>query len=164
MKYILLFVAFSFSFQLHAQENAEKPSTKIFVRLYDNNNYKIGKGNLLYGNDSTIQLSKGHTIKSFPVTEVEAIKTKHAAGHNFLIASSIGVSAFIATEIIASSIGNGNDNGSTSFDVALVGLPLPIAGLVAGGVAEALRKSETFIVNGSTAQWLAARKILLNLK
>jgi hypothetical protein len=39
-----------------------------------------------------------------------------------------------------------------------------VAGFAIGGVAEAFRKSQTFLINRNMAQWIAARKELLNLK
>lgn len=163
MKYFLLFVAFAFSFQLHAQENESvKPKAKIFVRLYDHNNQKVGKGHLLYGNDSTLKLSKGHSINSFPVSEIEIIKSKHAGGHNLLISSFIGFVAGIVAISLASVVGNGI--GESSFDIAFVGFLCPLAGVVVGGVAEGFRKSQTLMINRNSTQWIAARKELLNLK
>ena len=163
MKYILLFVAFSFSFQLFAQENEDaKPKAKIFVRLYNHNNQKVGKGHLLYGNDSTIQLSLGRTIARFPVSEIETIKTKRAGGHNLLLGTAIGFGAGIAVVGLASVVEHGN--GVASFDIAVVGLLLPVAGFAAGGVSEAFRKSQTFLINGNTAQWIASRDKILNHK
>ena len=163
MKYFLLFVVITFSFQLYAQASkAAKPKVKLFVRLYDHNNQKVGKGRLLYGNDSTIQISNGHTISSFPVSEIEIIKTKHAGGHNLIMGTAIGFGAFIASIGLASLVENGS--GESSFDISIIGLLCPVAGFVAGGVAEAFRKSQTFLISRNTAQWIAARKKILNLK
>lgn len=163
MKYFLIFIAFAFSFQIQAHENKSvKPKTKIFVRIYDNKNHMVGKGHLLYGNDSTLQLSNRHIITSFPVTEIEIMKTKHGGGHNLLMGTAIGFGAGIAAIGIASIVENGN--GESSFDIAFVGFLFPLAGFAAGGVAEAFRKSQTFLINRNRAQWIAARKELLNLK
>lgn len=163
MKYLLLIFAFFLSVQSYAQENENvKPKVKIFVRLYTQNNQKVGKGHLLYGNDSSIQISSGHTIERFRVSEIEIIKTKHAGGHNLLIGTAIGFGAGLATIGVASIVDMGS--GESSFDIAIAGLLCPLAGFATGGVAEILRKSQTFVINGNTAQWIAARNKLLNHK
>ena len=163
MKYFLLFVAISLSFQLYAQESkSAKPKVKLFVRLYDHNNQKVGKGHLLYGNDSTIKLSNGHTITSFPVSEIEIIRTKHAGGHNLIIGTAIGFGAGIAAIGLASVVDNGI--GESSFDIAVAGILCPLAGFAAGGVAEIFRKSQMFLINRNPPQWIAARNKLINLK
>ena len=162
MKSSLLFIAFAFSCQLYAQENkVAKPDVKIFVRLYNKDNQKVGGGNLLYGNDSTIQLSNGHKVNSFPLSEIQIIKTKHGAGHNLLHGTLIGVYAGIAALGVASIVEKGK--GESSFDIAVVGLLCPVAGFAAGGVAEAFRKSDMYLVNSNTAEWIAARKQILKL-
>lgn len=79
-----------------------KPKMKIFVRLYNNNNQKVGSGNLLIGNNSTEQLSNGHTSNSFPVSTIQIIKTKHGAVHNLLKGTLTGFGAGIATLGVAS--------------------------------------------------------------
>ena len=162
MKSILLFIAIAFSCQLFAQQNkAPKSKVKIFVRLYNNENQKVASGNLLYGNDSTIQLSNGHRVNSFPLSEIQIIKTKHGAGHNLLHGTLIGFYAGIATFGLASIVEKGK--GESSFDIAVVGLICPVAGFAAGGVAEVLRKSEKYLIDRNTEEWIAARKQLLKL-
>lgn len=163
MKYFLIFIAFAFSFQIHAQENKSvKPKTKIFVRIYDNKNHKVGKGHLLYCNDSTLQLSNRHIITSFPFKEIEIMKTKHGGGHNLLMGTAIGFVTGIAALVLATVVEHGN--GVASYNIAFTGFICTLAGVAAGGVAEAFRKSQTFLIDRNTTQWISSRNKLLNLK
>jgi hypothetical protein len=164
MKYIVFLFAFAFSSQLKAQNNIAKPVNKIFVRLYSNSNKKIARGYLQYGNDSTIQVSRNHTVKNFPVTDIGVIKTKHATGHNLLIGTVTGAVAGAAAIGLSDAVRNGNDNGASAFDIAIVGLLLPAAGVAGGGIAELLHKSSAYMINSDRTKWMNARNELLMMK
>ena len=166
MKYILLFAAFAFSFHLYAQENdTAKPTVKIFVRLYDDNHHKIGKGHLLYGNDSSIEVKQNSKLNNFPVQQVAYIKTRRSAGHSVLIGAAVGIATGIILIAASSGASTQNSEGtSASFGEALGGVAAPFAGVAAGGIAAAFRKRDTIIINGSAKQWKDARKKLLNSK
>ena len=55
---------------------AEAPSKKIFIRLYNEQGRRIGKGHLLYGNDTVIMLRKRRSIHKYHVLTVTFIKTR----------------------------------------------------------------------------------------
>ena len=138
---------------------AQRSNTKIFVRLYNSNGKKIYKGNLLSGSDSTIQLSGKNTATSLPISKIFFIKTKHAAGHAILKGTAIGTGAGLLL-LAASTSGDGGSYGNNSFGIAVAGLLSPIAGIAGGGIAELFRKSRTFTINGSAAEWHTAKQIL----
>jgi hypothetical protein len=91
------------AFQTYSRnQDSAQPDKKIFIRLYNNGHNKIGKGDLLYGNDSIIKIARGHKEISFPVHEISFIKTRRSAGHSILIGTAIGTSVGII--LVAASV------------------------------------------------------------
>jgi hypothetical protein len=167
MKYILLLFSVIFFNNSYAQDNNSSGNNtkKIFVRLYNSNNEQIGKGDLLYGSDSSIEVKRNSRLNTFPVQQVAYIKTRRSVGHSILIGAAVGTATGII--LIAASAGANTQNSegtAASFGEALGGVAAPFVGVAAGSIAAAFRKRETIIVNGSAEQWKDARKKLLALQ
>jgi hypothetical protein len=160
MKQFILFVLLLFSFELYAQtQDTGKADKKIFVRLYSSND-KIGKGHLLYGDDSTIEIMRKHKQLRFPVNKISFIKTRRSGGHNVLMGTAIGVGTSLALFVASAATDDKENNeapGGTSFGLGIAGLIAPVAGVAGGSIAAAVRKRETFHVDGDVEKWKHAR-------
>ena len=139
---------------IHAQKN-------IFIRLYDLNGKKIGKGNLLPGTDSTIDLLRGKKTKTFSISKVDEVKTRRTFGHSVLIGTGVGVGLATVGIIISASASN-SDNQETSFDAGLIALGLPYAGALVGTVVGAVTKRRTFEIKGNADNWKPLKDKMLS--
>ena len=133
---------------------------KIFIRVYNSSNVKIGKGNLLPGTDSTIELMHGHQHISIPVKEIVVIKTRHSAGHAILVGTAAGMSIGILLYTAATVI----KNSESSFNLALIGTPMPVAGIVSGGIVAVARHKVTLRIDGDVEKWKITKQILPGMK
>jgi hypothetical protein len=85
--FTLLFLI-SVSWKLAAQE-------AIFIRVYDVDGRKIGKGKVLAVTDTSLQLKvRGTDTVDLSVANIGRIQTRRSAGHNVLIGSLIGAGLF----------------------------------------------------------------------
>ncbi len=160
MKYLLLILFAVFFKQSYAQDSSS--TKKIFVRLYNSNNEKIGKGYLLYGYDSLIEIKQHAALNTFPVQQVAYIQTRRSTGHSILTGAAIGTATGVILIGISAGADTQNSEGtSASFAEALAGVAAPFVGAAIGGVAATFRKRETIIINGNTEQWKDARKKIL---
>ena len=135
----------------------------IFIRLYDVNGRKIGKGNLMPGTDSTIQVLHGKQTNMFSISRVGEIKTRRTFGHSVLIGTGVGVGLGTIGLVVAI-IGDNSDNingGEASFDIAVSSFAAPYAGALVGAVVAALTKRETFEINGDAGKWKTVKSGLL---
>lgn len=77
-----------FSLSSYTQDNTQ--NVEEFVRVYNLDGKKIGKGNINFINDTIIKIRKGGRIESIKIKDIGIIKTKHSAGHNVLIGAAVG--------------------------------------------------------------------------
>ena len=91
MKKVILLLTLLICINLSAQE-ATRTQT-LFVRVFDLDGKKIGKGHIYATNDSLLVLKKNEKLKEIYVREIGKIKTKRSGGHNFLIGATSGVVA-----------------------------------------------------------------------
>jgi len=139
---------------IHAQKN-------IFIRLYDLNGKKIGKGNLLPGTDSTIDVLRGKRTNTFSISNVGGVKTKRTFGHSVLIGTGVGV-GLATIGIAVSAIASNSNNEETSFDAGLIALGLPYAGAFVGTVVGAITKRRTFEIKGNADNWKPLKDKMLS--
>ena len=151
---LIIFFAILLCLNVNAQKN-------IFIRLYGANGGKLGKGNLLAGNDSLIEVLRGKKKDTFLVSKVNLLKTKRVFGHSVLIGTGIGVGLGTIGIIAASTGDNNNEGSSWSFGVALGSVAAPYVGAATGAVVGAVTKRTTFEIKGDPENWKAARNKLL---
>lgn len=161
MKPIVLFIFISIAANAHAQQ-ADIPAPeprKIFLRLYDDNDNKIGDGDFVSATDSTLLLKKGRKTKTVPVTTIYAIKTKHGYGYSVLVGTTSGLFAGSLVYLISAMaiMGQTNIASDTEYNLGLVAIMAPVAGAAVGIGAEQFRKSDTFLIHGNTAEWLVVK-------
>ncbi len=91
MKKVILLLTLLTCISLSAQETTKTQT--LFVRVFDLDGKKIGKGHIYATNDSILVLKKNEKLKELYVREIGKIKTKRSGGHNFLVGSATGVVA-----------------------------------------------------------------------
>lgn len=139
------------SSNLFSQENTNKK--KLFVRVYDLEGKKIGKGHVNILNDTLLELKKNSKLIQFNVNDIGTIKTKRSAGHNILIGTAIGATTF-AILGAASADPDAWIFGYTAAEGAAVGaLGGGLGGAAVGGASVAFKNSVTYPINGNIDKW-----------
>jgi len=153
-----LFIALLLSAAIFSQQDnlivlrpgpAEAPSKKIFIRLYNEQGRRIGKGHLLYGNDTVIMLRKRRSIHKYHVLTVTFIKTRRHPVGDIAIGTGV-VAAFLAVSWVTS-------------DPQDRGLSLPVPGTSTGTAAGMTIKRRTIWIYRDIENWKAVRKLFFNL-
>lgn len=135
----------------YAQENPNEK--KLFVRVYNLEGKKIGKGHVNFVNDTLLGLKKNSKFLQFNVNDIGIIKTKRSAGHNILIGAAIGATTF-AILGAASADPDAWIFGYTAAEGAAVGaLGGALGGAAVGGASVAFKNSMTYPINGNIDKW-----------
>lgn len=156
MKRLFIYLIFIiFCCQVGAQKN-------LFVRVYNLDEKKINKGQVLSITDSSLHLkSKGVNTVIFPIISIGKVKTKHSPGHHILIGSSVAASSMAIlgaasadpdAAIFGYTAGEGAGAG------ALLGAPL---GAVIGGIIYLFKKPKTFVINADKEKWKTFQSFIL---
>jgi hypothetical protein len=158
MKHLCLFIAM---FLLGFSGYSQKP---VFLRVFDVNGSKIGKGTLIDLTDTSLVISGSNGLE-IPYTRIGFIKTRRSIGHTIIKSGSIvaGFTAILLT--VSGSAGAGVTYGGGGFSyhfsagdiLAISMLSGGIYGTMIGGVTALLRKPLTFPVNGDERQWRRTR-------
>ena len=156
MKKVILLLTLLMSINISAQ-HANKTKT-LFVRVFDLDGKKIGKGYIYAINDSVLILNKNKKLKELYVKEIGKIKTKRSGGHNVLIGATSGVVA----GAILGSINPPTDSSGGTFTWAggssgeefasglIVGV---ISGTIIGGISALFKSPKTFIIDANAEKW-----------
>lgn len=135
-----------FSLSSYTQDNTQ--NVEEFVRVYNLDGKKIGKGNINFINDTIIKIRKGGRIESIKIKDIGIIKTKHSAGHNVLIGAAIGggtlgVLGAATADPDAWILGYSAPEGFAG------GLVIGgTAGAALGGITALFKTSNTYLING----------------
>ncbi|MFD0976028.1 hypothetical protein [Salinimicrobium gaetbulicola] len=152
MKKFILFLSLMAGIPLMAQIETEVPD--LFVRLFDLQGNKLGKGKVLLISDTSLTLNRKGRSMEFPIKEIGLVKTKRSGKHNVLIATAIG--AVIGGMAGAASAEPDTWFGYTSSEGAFGGAVLGgAAGAGIGGITLLLKNSKTYIINGEPSNWKA---------
>jgi outer membrane lipoprotein SlyB len=162
IKKISVFViSLIFCANLFAQN--ETASHNVFVRVYDLQNKKIGKGKILAITESSIQLIRGRKkIDTIPASNIGLIKTKRSGGHNVLLGAAAG--AVIIGVSIASDTNEDNAFFSVEGDILGGAIMGGTVGVVLGGITGLSKNVVTYEINGEMAKWKAFEIMMLNNK
>jgi hypothetical protein len=155
MKTLAFVLLISLSSQAIAQDS-------LFVRVYDLNGRKTHKGKISAVTDSSLTLKRGNAPTIFPVRDIGSIRTRRSAGHNMLLATTIGV---VPLAILGAASANQNDSqngftiiqynaGEGALGGALIGLA---AGGLIGGISILCKNSIRFSIDGDPQKWKAFR-------
>ncbi len=146
---------------LLAQNEMDK--VKVFVRVYDLQNKKIGKGKILAITESSIRLIKGRKkIDTIPASNIGLIKTKRSGGHNVLLGAAAG--AVIIGVSVASDTNEDNAFFSVEGDILAGAIMGGTVGVVLGGITGLSKNVVTYEINGEMAKWKAFDIMMLNNK
>lgn len=161
MKNLMFAIALLFSMTVCAQTRIKK-NTNVFVRVYDLQGKKIGKGNILSMSETSLQLYRKEELVTVLASNIGSIKTKHSAGNNVLIGAVIGATA-MATLGAATADPDALILGYTAGEGASVGALLGgTAGAAIGGITILFKNSKLYQINGDREQWMAFKEMILN--
>lgn len=81
-------------------------------------------------------------------------------GHAILVATAAGMSIGILLYTAATVI----KNSESSFNLALIVTPMPVAGIVGGGIVAVARHKVTLRIDGDVEKWKITKQILPGMK
>ncbi|TWV93308.1 hypothetical protein [Chitinophaga pinensis] len=117
----------------------------LFIRIFDQHDHLIAKGELIATTDTSVQLRKGKASIEIPVRDIGTIKTKRSFGHPILIGGIIGtLSGAITGAAGHESLNSGSDyfdlETSLGEDMAAVALAGAVVGGLIGTIVAATQK------------------------
>jgi hypothetical protein len=141
--------------------HAQKPESlnKIFVRVYNLNDKKIGAGKIAFINDGIIGLKRSNAYRSIFLRDIGKIKTKKSGGNYVVKGALIGAGVGLLHGIVNRESDDACDDClfdfgySKGFYVATDMVTGAYIGAAAGGVTSILKDRETFMINGDFKQW-----------
>jgi hypothetical protein len=126
---------------------AAKSQSSLFVRVFDMNGNKIGKGTIANITDSSIQLSKSdHYILA---KNIGAIRTKRSFGHNVLVSTIVTTGIFVTVMAIGSSDKGGLLSWTLMDGIGVGFIAGAIYGPPIGAFTTLFKNTMTFPINGS---------------
>jgi len=158
MKNLIFAITLILSINVCAQNGFE--NTYVFVRVYDLQGKKIGKGKIFSISETSLQLNrKGESVK-IPVSSIGFIKTKHSEGNNVLVGAVIGATTM---GIFGATIAEpGLLFGFSASEGAAGGVVLGgIAGAAIGGITILFKNSKSYEINGDKAKWKAFKEMII---
>ena len=160
MKTLIFVITLILSINVCAQNEFE--NTDVFVRVYDLQGKKIGKGKILSMSETSLQLNKKGNSLTIPVSDIGSIKTKHSGGNNVLIGAATGA-AVMAVLGAATADPDACILGYTAGEGAAVGAILGgTAGAAIGGITILFKNSKSFEINGELEKLIAFKEMILN--
>lgn len=163
MKNLIFAITLILSFNIYAQDGFKKAN--IFVRVYDLQGKKIGKGRIGSITDTLLHLNKDKESLKIPVRSIGLIKTDRSAGNNVLVGAATGATAF-AILGVATSDSEDTWFGYTAGEGAAAGAILGgIAGAAIGGITVLFKnsKSNEISINGDELKLKAFKELITGL-
>lgn len=159
MKNLIVAITLILSSTVCAQNDFE--NTNIFVRVYDLQGKKIGKGKILSISDMSLQLYRKEASITVLLPDIGSIKTKHAAGNNVLVGAAIGATT-LAILGAASADPDAWLFAYTAGEGAAAGALLGgTAGAAVGGITILFKNSDSYEINGDTEKWKAFKEMMI---
>lgn len=157
VKTLSICVVLVFSTSIHSQEsNIEKD---IFVRVFNIEGKKIGKGRIAFANDTILKLKKGKKNISIEINKIGSLKTKRSGGNSILVGSIVGMS-------VGAVLGASTTDPDTSWwltpaeGATAFGLLGVLGGGAVGGIVAGSKNMQTFIINGDEDRWLIFKEFI----
>ncbi len=167
MKNLILAITLILGINVCAQD--EFVNSNVFVRVFDLQDKKIGKGKIFSFSGTALKLSRNGKPVEIPVSNIGTIRTKHSAGNNILIGAASGVVAGAilgsinpptdssgGTFTSATSIGGSSGEEFTSG--LIVGV---ISGTIIGGITILFKNSKSYEINGDKAKLKSFKEIII---
>jgi len=165
MKKLILLLALLISINISAQQ--ENVTKKLFVRVFNIDGKKIGKGHIYSINDSSLILSKNKKLKELNLKKINKIKTKRSGGHNVLVGATSGA----LVGVILGSVNPPTDSsggtftwaGGSSGDELSSGVTVGvISGTIIGSISGLFKNSKTFKIESNSENWNAFVDYVMN--
>ncbi|PIB38541.1 hypothetical protein [Maribacter sp. 4G9] len=160
MKYVLLSLTLILCLNIAAQNSIKAKNG--FVRVYNVQGKKIGKGKILNISETSLQLIRHGETTSFTVNEIGKVKTKRSGGNNVLVGALSGAVTFAIIGVAS----NDPDsqilrlsNGEAAVAGAFVGGTL---GTGIGVISLLFKNSKTFEINGDIEKWNVFKEMIPN--
>ena len=159
MKNLIFAITLILGINVCAQNAYE--NTNVFVRVYDLQGNKIGKGKILSISESSLQLNRKRESVEIPVSSIGSIKTKRSAGNNVLIgavtgATTMAILGAATADPDAWICCNTAAEGATAG--ALVG---GTVGAAIGGITILFKNSKSYEINGDKAKLKAFKEMII---
>ncbi|WMI65999.1 hypothetical protein RBH94_02300 [Aestuariibaculum sp. YM273] len=156
MKKVILLLVLLISINLSAQQ--DNVTKKLFVRVFNIDGKKIGKGHIYLINDSLLVLSKSKKLNELYLKDIHKIKTKRSGGHNILIGATSGVIAGVILGSVNpptdSSGGTFTWAGGSSGDELASGVTIgAISGTIIGAISGLFKNQKTFTIQSNPEKW-----------
>lgn len=162
MKTLFFAIAFILSININVQE--ETKISNVFVRVYDLQNKKISKGQILLISDTSIELKAKKGPIKIESKSIGFIKTKHSAGNNILKGALIGGS-FFALIGVATADPDAFILGYTDREGSAAGAILGgTAGAAIGAATTLFKNSEYYTINGDEFKFKEFKELITGLR
>lgn len=151
MKNLIYILLCFISLSVFAQEKNQ--TTTKFVRIYNLEHKKIGKGIIQGVDETNLYVKRNSKILKIPFTDIGKIKTKRSFGRHVLYGLSSGALVVGLGNAIAyddNSISGPKNRVDAAIGGAFVGIVL---GSVVGGITHFFIPNKQFIINGNINLW-----------
>ncbi len=158
MKNLIFAITLILSINVCAQNEFE--NTNVFVRVYDLQGKKIGKGKILSISETSLQLNGKGEI---PVSSIGSIKTKRSAGHNILVLAAVGGAA---GGLVVAPFAGMAAYAATGVVYRVAGTAAVAIG-AAAAIGEAIgsttrsKKSKSYEINGDEEKWKTFKEMIV---
>lgn len=163
MKAVLIASAFIIFLSSAAQVEPEKSGR--YVRVFDLEGKKIGKGRILAITERSLELKarkeNGPTV--IKLDDMGYIQTRRSGGHKILMGTAIGAGTFA---VIGAASADPDDwlFGYSAGEGATGGAVLGgIAGAAIGGITALLKKSVRYYIQGDPILWQSFKEVITGL-
>ncbi|WP_296699533.1 hypothetical protein [Algoriphagus sp.] len=148
MKYFII-VIFLFSWLPSFSQNKGFP-TGAFIRVYNSDGIKIGKGKISSLTESDLILGSEQKSKSIPVKNISIIKTKRSKGHLPLIFGGTGflIGAGIGADAASNDLLYNSYYDFRGSSIILFGLLTGVGSSALGLIISASKKYEVYEIDG----------------
>jgi len=158
MKNLIFAITLLLSINICAQNELE--NRNVFVRVYDFQGKKIGKGNIFSISDSYLQLNWKRASVKIPVSSIGSIKTKRSAGNNIILGATVGATSLAI--VGAASASSDGFLGYTATEGAVGGAVLGgTAGAIIGGITIVFKKTTSYEINGDKLKLKAFKEMII---
>ena len=150
---VFLFLIIQIGFYMHAQNQIQLEST--FVRLFDLQDNKIGKGRLNSAWGDTLYVMHKKKVMKYLYSNIGKIKTKRSGGHNVAIGAASGavIGVIVGAGMEAAEDEDSWDLFPSSAVLSGSGLFFGAVGAGIGGVTALIKNSKTIYLNGGVTEW-----------
>ena len=150
-KVIIVFLSLFFGTNMYSQNNLK--DKKMFVRVFNHEGKKIGRGYVAVATDSTLELTRSMEYAIISLKDIDYLKTKRSTGNNMLIGSIAGATTMgilgAATADPDAWIFSYTPAEGAAAGIVIGGL----GGGILGGISSVFKSSMIFEINGNKEKW-----------